>query len=105
MLVIDADTHVDETEDTWEYLRDEETQFKPTTVYPRTIDPSQTPSRYWLIDGQRQIRYGGGMASAPDSLLNNSTVSRSRGNSRIAFSSSSAANGVGSSPTSFLNSA
>lgn len=57
MLVIDADTHVDETEDTWKYLRDEEMQFKPTTGYPSTLDPSRTPSRYWLIDGQRQIRF------------------------------------------------
>ena len=49
--------------------------------------------------------YGAGMASAPESLLNNSTTSRSRGKSRIAFSSSSGGSGVGSSPTSFLNSA
>jgi hypothetical protein len=47
----------------------------------------------------------GGKASAPESLLNSSTTSRSRGKSRMAFSSSSAIKGVGSSPTSFLNSA
>jgi len=57
MLVIDADTHVDETEDTWEYMREEEIEFKPTTAYPAKLDPSRRPSRYWLIDGQRQIRF------------------------------------------------
>ena len=31
MHIIDADTHIDETEDTWAYLREEELQFKPTT--------------------------------------------------------------------------
>src|SRR5262245_189728 len=57
MLVIDADTHVDETEDTWEFMRGEEIQFKPTTAYPKNLDPSRPPSRYWIIDGQRQIRF------------------------------------------------
>ena len=57
MLVIDADTHVDETESTWEYMREEEFQFKPTTGYPAKSDPSRPSSRYWLIDGQRQIRF------------------------------------------------
>jgi uncharacterized protein len=57
MLVIDADTHIDETENTWEYLREEELQFKPTTGYPAKSDPGRPTSRYWLIDGQRQIRF------------------------------------------------
>ena len=57
MLVIDADTHVDETESTWEYMREDEFQFKPTTGYPAKSDPSRPSSRYWLIDGQRQIRF------------------------------------------------
>jgi hypothetical protein len=65
---------------------------------------------FWIINSEPKVQsdtaYGrGGKASAPESLLNNSTTSRSRGNSRIAFSSSSGSNGVGSSPTSFLNSA
>ena len=41
MLVIDADTHIDETENTWEYLREKELQFKPTTGYPAKSDPSR----------------------------------------------------------------
>jgi hypothetical protein len=44
MLVIDADTHVDETESTWEYMREEEFQFKPTTSYPAKLDPSRPSS-------------------------------------------------------------
>lgn len=57
MPIIDADTHVDETEDTWAYMEESEQQFKPTTSYPRDQDPSRTPVRYWLIDGKRQIRF------------------------------------------------
>ena len=57
MPTIDADTHVDETEATWEYLRDFEQEFKPTTQYPPRPDPKRNPVRYWLIDGHRQIRF------------------------------------------------
>ena len=57
MLVIDADTHVDETESTWEYMREEELQFKPTTGYPSSRIRARPSSRYWLIDGHRQIRF------------------------------------------------
>ena len=32
MQIIDADTHIDETEATWEYLRDFEQEFKPITA-------------------------------------------------------------------------
>lgn len=51
MAVIDADTHVDETEDTWEYLLPSERQFRPTCV---TDD--RDGKRYWLIDGSRFLR-------------------------------------------------
>lgn len=57
MPIIDADTHVDETEDTWSYMNEDEQQFRPTTGYPREQDPSRPPIRYWLIDGKRQIRF------------------------------------------------
>lgn len=57
MPVIDADTHVDETEDTWEYLQAEELPLKPQTQTPANPDPSRPPSRYWLIDGRRQLRF------------------------------------------------
>ena len=57
MPIIDADTHIDETEDTWEYLRDFEQEFKPITQNPSRVDPSKNPVRYWLVDGHRQMRF------------------------------------------------
>src|SRR5882724_8464264 len=57
MPIIDADTHVDETEATWEYLREFEQEFKPITQHPSRVDPSKNPSRYWLVDGHRQMRF------------------------------------------------
>jgi hypothetical protein len=54
--VIDSDTHVDETDATWEYVLPEEAAFKPTTGYPRNPDPSRPPSRYWIVDGHRKPR-------------------------------------------------
>jgi len=42
MPIIDADTHIDETEATWEYLRDFEQEFKPITQNPSRVDPSRT---------------------------------------------------------------
>lgn len=48
--VIDSDTHVEVTEATWQYMLPEEQQFKPTTGYPRGVDPSQAGTRYWIID-------------------------------------------------------
>src|SRR4249919_1527964 len=57
MQIIDADTHVDETEATWEYLREFEQEFKPITQSPSRVDPKRTPTRYWLVDGHRQMRF------------------------------------------------
>jgi hypothetical protein len=51
MRVIDADTHIDETEDTWAWLEEHEKQFIPTTDAPKELDPNRPPTRYWLIDG------------------------------------------------------
>ena len=51
MPVIDADTHVDETEDTWDFLTPEDADFKPTYVRSE-----RGPGHYWLIDGRRQRR-------------------------------------------------
>jgi predicted TIM-barrel fold metal-dependent hydrolase len=56
MQIIDCDAHIDETEDTWEFLKDEELAFKPTTSYPSNPDPNRPPTRYWMIDGYRQPR-------------------------------------------------
>jgi predicted TIM-barrel fold metal-dependent hydrolase len=55
--IIDADTHIDETEQTWEYMTDADLPFKPTTTYPSNPDPALPPARYWLIDDKRQVRF------------------------------------------------
>ena len=57
MRIIDADTHIDETDVTWEYMRERDLPFKPTTAYPQNPDPKLPPARYWMIDGKRQIRF------------------------------------------------
>lgn len=57
MPVIDADTHVDETEDTFEYMLPSEKELKPVVGYPSDPDPNRPLTRYWLIDGQRQPRF------------------------------------------------
>jgi len=53
--VIDADTHVDETDATWDYLEGDDVQFKPDTSFPSHFDPAR-PIRYWVIDGHRKHR-------------------------------------------------
>jgi predicted TIM-barrel fold metal-dependent hydrolase len=55
--IIDADTHIDETDDTWEYMRDTDLAYKPTTTYPANPNPNLPPARYWVIDGKRQVRF------------------------------------------------
>jgi len=40
MGIIDADAHIDETDATWEYMRDGDLQLKPTTTSPATPTPS-----------------------------------------------------------------
>src|SRR5438105_3899224 len=56
-ITIDADTHVDETEDTWEYMLPNEKDLKPEAGVPTgDPDPNRPPTRYWIIDGQRQPR-------------------------------------------------
>src|SRR4030095_5990019 len=56
MPIIDADTHIDETEATWEYLREDEQEFKPITQHQSRVDPSKNPSPYRRIDAHRQMR-------------------------------------------------
>jgi predicted TIM-barrel fold metal-dependent hydrolase len=56
MVVIDADTHVDECEDTWEFLTEAEAKFAPVTVSasaPATAGGVNAErSRWWLVEGQ-----------------------------------------------------
>lgn len=56
MGVIDADTHIDETEATWEWIDASDLEFKPKPDAPANPDPNRPPTRYWLIDGHRQPR-------------------------------------------------
>jgi predicted TIM-barrel fold metal-dependent hydrolase len=45
---IDADAHVIETEETWEFMEPEDRRYRPTVVAP----PESPERTYWLIDGQ-----------------------------------------------------
>jgi predicted TIM-barrel fold metal-dependent hydrolase len=57
MGYVDADTHLDETEATWEYVEPGEEALKPQAAEPANLDPNRRPSRYWLVDGRRQMRF------------------------------------------------
>ena len=57
MGIIDADTHIDETDATWEYIQEGDLPYKPSTAYPTNPDPKLPPARYWVIDGKRQVRF------------------------------------------------
>lgn len=57
--VIDADTHVDETEATWEYMRPEDEVYKPTMPTSPIEDPRRPGDVHWLIGGyprRRKVR-------------------------------------------------
>ncbi len=58
MFRVDADTHVDETDATWEYMTEEESRFKPISVDPGRpiIKGDIRPHRFWLVDGQAGFR-------------------------------------------------
>ena len=47
MPTIDADTHVIETEHTWDYMEESEAKFRPVLV-----SPENDPRQFWLIDGR-----------------------------------------------------
>lgn len=61
MPVVDADTHVDENEETWAFLLPEHERFRPLTISPPDgwVDPALAPkgyNRFWSIDGALRIR-------------------------------------------------
>ena len=59
MAVIDADTHVDECEDTWQYMDGNDAAFRPVTLNPTSElegPVARGYSRFWMIDGQLQVR-------------------------------------------------
>ena len=57
MNIIDADTHIDETDATWEFMTGNDLPYKPATTFPTNPNPNLPPARYWMIDGKRQIRF------------------------------------------------
>ena len=57
MRIIDADTHIDETDATWEFMTSGDLAYKPTTAFPSNPDPKLPPARYWVIEGKRQVRF------------------------------------------------
>src|SRR5438105_4896542 len=54
MLIIDADAHVIETEQTWDYLDAAAVRYRPRVV----VEPSAggAPAESWLIDGKLHAR-------------------------------------------------
>ena len=67
LRVIDADSHVDETEDTWEYVDDP--SLKP--LIGRYENHPDGRGRYWLIDGNKVPR-----ANRDDSITGTTVETR-----------------------------
>ncbi len=61
MPIVDADTHVDENDETWNHLLSEHEIFRPLTVAPGggILETGMAPtgySRFWNIDGVLRVR-------------------------------------------------
>jgi len=60
--VVDADAHVDETDETWDYMSaDEKRYYRPITVDPGAVGQVAVkgdvrPQRFWLVDGRTGLR-------------------------------------------------
>ena len=54
--VIDADTHVLETEDTWSFLKPGEQSMLPVSETSKNTDPTRKQSHYWNFMGHRRPR-------------------------------------------------
>jgi predicted TIM-barrel fold metal-dependent hydrolase len=59
-MIIDADTHVDESESTWQGIPEDLAQYAPVTVAsqdgPPTDGLSRARNRWWLVEGRVQAR-------------------------------------------------
>lgn len=59
MFRVDADTHVQLTEETWEYMTEDEREFKPILLEPipgRNFVPGDNrPHQAWIIDGRTTL--------------------------------------------------
>ncbi len=69
MPVIDADTHVIETESTWDFMPEADAVYKPAIFRPPNPDPTRD-TVYWKIEGLRYPRIGGNR----DDAATNTTV-------------------------------
>ena len=56
MPIIDADTHIDENEDTWAYIEEAFQSLAPVTVTRQGVDGDAVGTRYWMVDGQLRRR-------------------------------------------------
>jgi predicted TIM-barrel fold metal-dependent hydrolase len=60
MAIIDADTHVDETERTWEYMDESDRSFLPMTLEPPAalsfVPGDARPHRLWMFGGEFRLR-------------------------------------------------
>ncbi|HUK41453.1 MAG TPA: amidohydrolase family protein [Candidatus Acidoferrales bacterium] len=52
-MIIDADAHVLETEETWQYLEKSELKYRPEIVAPSDVN---SKDEYWLIDGRLHLK-------------------------------------------------
>src|SRR5262249_7628591 len=50
------DTHINETDATWDWMEGAEGEFRPKTEVPASSDPKRQATRYWIIDGHRLPR-------------------------------------------------
>jgi len=60
VLVIDADTHIDETEATWDYMEGDAARYRPATLEfaggRGFVAGDARPHRLWQIEGQFRLR-------------------------------------------------
>ena len=58
MPIIDSDTHVIETERTWDYMAESEASFRPKSLVPRDPPPKEIRGghEFWMIDGKLHPR-------------------------------------------------
>jgi predicted TIM-barrel fold metal-dependent hydrolase len=60
VLIVDADTHVDETEATWEHLCGADERFRPKVLdfagAPSFVVDDARPHRLWQLDGKFRLR-------------------------------------------------
>lgn len=54
MAIIDADAHVLETDQTWDYMAGPEREFRPQIVTP--VNGSDAKEEFWLVDGRLHLK-------------------------------------------------